>query len=264
MTRNPTRRELLGGIAGTTITSLGGCTSSGDTTVFETVTVEETDLVVELVDDHPLERLSIARPDGELFAEAPVQPGVSRKTFRVGVEYLPGEYELIGLSDGSEHSSTSLRIEPDVRVADLRLGRNHPQEIEDDIDPRIAETEAIIDLENQGTGPDAVEVLNFSGDVPRPTPETRDGSGILDVQGGFTQDAEQVLLPPGETVTIYSNSMPFNSTLSEIECDPDTNRGQFEAVLQTKLGDKQLSQAYSVSYTGKDMSTCDIGVEAQE
>ena len=137
MTQNTplSRRALLGGIAGTTIAALTGCTSgknddesdhSGSVPSaagFETITVERTELVVELVDDHPLERLLIAEPTGEQFAAQGVPTGVTRKTFSLGSSYRPGEYEIIGLTnDENVYSSTSIEIEPDVAITDLRLG----------------------------------------------------------------------------------------------------------------------------------------------
>lgn len=270
MTRinTPTRRTFLGSIAIGTITSIAGCIGSNgsedgtdENDVFESVTVEETDLVVELDDAHTLDELSVIRPNGELFADTTLSAGVSRETFALDTDYSPGEYEVLGESDDEEQASISITIEPDVKLVDLRLGRNYPDEMYEGAGDRRTRTETILTLENDGTGPDAAVRLVFAGDVPGPTSDDLEESGIYDTESDLGGYADAVVLPPGETVTIYSYSQPFTSATGNVSCSPKTEYGEFEATVETAVQDESPIGAYEVAYTGDDLVECDIEIE---
>ncbi len=228
MTQNTplSRRALLGGIAATTIAGLSGCTSGNNdngsdpsAAGFETIAVVGTELVVELVDDHPLEQLSIIEPNGEQFVAQGIPAGVTRQTFSLGSNYRPGEYEIIGLTnDENVYSSMSIEIEPDVAITDLRLGLNYPEEMYETFSDRRAEREVLIQVENTGTGPEALQRLTFSGNVPRPTSEDQEESEILDTESDLTLNADEVILPPDEEQTIFSNSMLFGPEADGTVC----------------------------------------------
>ena len=270
MTQNTplSRRALLGGIAGTTITGLSGCTSdngensSGPRTGgFETVIVEGTDLVVELVDDHPLDRLSIIDPNGEQFAEQGLPAGVTRQTFPLGSNYRPGEYEIIGIADDEMYSSTSMKIKPDITITDLRLGLNHPDEMYETFTDRGAEREVLIQVENSGLGHDSLRRLTFSGNVPRPSPDDQEESGILDTDSEIALDAEEVILPPGEERTIFSNSMPFGPGADGTVCAATSSGSSFEVHLETSVNESGVTRSYELSHSSSEESDCEVEVE---
>ena len=263
-----TRRKVLGGIVASSVASLGGCAAfeesnegPEDTEGFERVTVEGTELILEFEDGHPFDGVTVVQPDGELFVERELATGVSRETVELGVDYVPGEYEVTGSSEGTEQSSSTIEIRPDTQITGLLLGRNHPDEMYEGASERTIQTEVILTLENTGSGPDTASGLVFRGNVPRPTPDDYDESGIYDTESDLGGHADQIGLPPGGSVTIYSHSTPFNPASDNVSCSPDTERGEFEVVIRTAIQGPNPSQQYSVAYTGEDLVECEIEVE---
>ncbi|GAB3022339.1 hypothetical protein GCM10025298_07510 [Natronobiforma cellulositropha] len=122
-------------------------------------------------------------------------------------------------------------------------------------------TEAIVTIENVGTGPDAVTELSFAGDVPRPTPDTFPWSGIYDTESTIRRHADDLPVYPGETVTLYSQSRPFSPADDGVTCSEGTTHGQLEVVVKTRLSDRPIVEQYGVSYTGTDLVDCEIGVD---
>ncbi|WP_276253136.1 hypothetical protein [Halomontanus rarus] len=259
---NWTRRTVIGGIATGLITAVSGCTGSSDG-VFEDVFVEETALVLEFTSESPVEKVNVIRPDGELFAERELPAGSSRETIEIGTDYQPGEYEILGLEDGEERARESIVIEPDVQITDLRLGRNHPEAMYEDASDRVAQREAIVTLENTGTGPDAATRLEFSGDVPRPTPDDYKESGIHDTDSDIRRHADTITLTPGSEIVIYSRSMPFSSAGDEISCSPESTEGEFETIVETSVQDEDTVATFNVTYTGEDLLECEIELEVK-
>ncbi|WP_207589902.1 hypothetical protein [Halomontanus rarus] len=258
---NWTRRTVIGGIATGLITALSGCTGSSDG-VFEDVFVEETALVLEFTSESPVEQVNVIRPDGELFAERELPAGSSRETIEIGTDYQPGEYEILGLEDGEERARESIVIEPDVQITDLRLGRNHPEAMYEDASDRVAQSEVIVILENNGTGYEQVTKLSFTGDVPRPTSDDHGGSGIYDTNSDVRSDADSILISPGEEVTIYSSSRPFLLIDGQVSCSPDTVSGEFVTTIETAVRGDDLTETYEIEYTGEDLDNCQINISS--
>lgn len=270
MINNITRRNVLHGIAGGGIVLIAGCIGrdsndeSPDAVALERLTVEETDLVIEFADDHGIDEITVIQPDGALFAEQRIATGVTRETIGIGMNYPPGEFEVIGSSDGDEQFSESITIQPEVHIEELLLGRNHPGEMFDGASDRTIRTEAIVQIRNDGTGPDTITRLQFTGDVPRPTPEELEDSGIFDTESEIGGHVDEVVIHPGESITIYSYSIPFTSATDNVSCTPDTEEGEFEVSVTTRIQSENPSQTYSVSYTGEEMVECDIEIERQQ
>jgi len=267
-TEKLTRRNLLSGIAVSAVASLSGCAESTDTddspesgTGLNQVTTEETDLVVDFETEHSIDEISIIQPDGELFAERSVATRVRRETFDLGLDYDPGEYEIIGLTDETEQFSSTIDISPDVQITELLLGRNHPDQMYDGASERTIRTEAIISVENSGNGPDAATQLVFTGDIPRATPVNQDRSGIYDIENRIGGHADKIKLPPNEEVVLYSYSTPFGSATDNVTCSTNTTSGKFSTTLETAVQNKGPTRQYNVSYTGEDLVNCEIEIE---
>ena len=271
-----TRRSVLGGIATGATVAVSGCTSgsetghsdidedrSDDDDVFDDVFVEGTELVLEFTDESSVDRVNVIDPAGELFAERTIPTGVQRETIEIGTSYSPGEYEIVALEDEEEQAMRSLTIEPDVRITDLRLGRNHPEEMFEGAGEIDIETETIIGVKNTGTGPDEIVSLSFSGDVPRPTSSDFDESGIYDTESDIRRHADGVEILPGDEAVIYSQLMPFSAAGENIACTPSGQQGEFEVILESSLHGNTISSTYAVTYTGENLIECEIEVREE-
>ena len=263
-----TRRKIIGGIVASSVASLSGCAGfngnngeTEDTEGFKRVTVEGTELIVEFEEDHTFDAMTVVQPDGELFVEREVATGVRRETVELGVEYVSGEYEVIGVADGEQQSTTTISIVPDIQISKLRLGRNHPEEMYDGASDRRTQMEVIVTLENRGSGPDAVTKLMFDGDIPRPTSDDYEESGIYNTESVTGGHADKIVIPGGDTFTVFSHSTPFNPATDNVSCSPDTEQGEFEVTVQTVVQHGPVSQEYSVAYTGEDLADCEIKIE---
>lgn len=257
------RRTVLGSIAGSTVLPLAGCTGPPDGQgnpggAIRDVTVSEMQLVVTLREDASVDGLTVIRPDGSEFATRSVAAGVTRETFDLGMPYSPGEYEVHAVADDETVDETSLDIRPDVRITDLKLGRNHPNEMYKGASDQAIRSEAIVTVENHGTGPDAVTQLRFEGDVPQPTPDDFDESGIYDTESDFGGHLERAFVEPGSGLVLFSNSRPFSSTGDNVSCGKV--QGQFTVGIKTQIERKDTTTSFGISYQGNDQTNCDISI----
>ena len=272
-----TRRIVLSGIATGVFGAASGCLSGTSETdrsksdepeaegsgIFDAVFVEGMDLVLEFTEESSVDHVNVIDPNGELFAERTIPTGVRRETIEIGTSYSPGDYEIVALEDEEEQATRSLTIEPDVQIADLRLARNHPDEMFEDASDIDIRTETIIRLENRGTGPDEIVGLSFSGDVPRPTPADFEDSGIYDTESDLRRHADSIEIPPDNEVIIYSQLMPFSVSGENVGCSPDGQQGEFEVNVKSAVHEDPVSSTYSVTYTGTDLNECEIEIEAE-
>jgi len=266
------RRTALGSILAGISTGLAGCTSSGNGSddrstdaagdVIQSVDVDGLELVIELERD-AIDQLNVVDPSGELFATRAIESGVSHTTIEVGTDYPPGEYELLGLNDDEPVETVQVSLEPDLELTELRLARNHPEEMYEGARDSSTEAEAILTVTNRGTGPTAATTLRFEGDVPFPSHESYDEageSGIHDPESDFGADAESIALPAGETVLIYSNTLPFSPASTRSKCDSIGRDGQFTVRLSTSH-DIDHSLDYVIHYLGTGPDDCEIEIE---
>ncbi|PCR92663.1 hypothetical protein CP557_08070 [Natrinema ejinorense] len=193
-----------------------------------------------------------------------IESGVSRTTVEVGTDYPPGEYELIGLADGKTVETTSITLEPDLEVTELRVGRDSPEAMYDGAAEYETETEAILSVANRGTGPTAATAIRFDGDVPLPTHESYDEvgkSGIYDPEVDFGANAESIPIPAGETVLLYSNTRPFSPVRTRSKCDSVGRDGRFTVRLFATHKEENLALDYIIHYLSRDSDDCDIEIE---
>jgi len=263
------RRTAIGSILVGITTGLAGCsrlTDRGSGTageLIQSVAVDGLELVVELERD-AIDQLNVISPSGDLFTQRTIESGVSRMTISTGTDYSPGEYELIGLSDGETVETTSIVLEPDLELTELRLGRDYPEDMYEGARDSRTEAEAILSVTNRGTGPTALTALRFEGDVPIPSHESYDEvgrSGIYDPESDFGADADLIPVPAGETVLIYSNSQPFSPAGTRSKCDSVGRDGQFTVSLSATHESENIDRDYIIHYLGTSPDDCDIDIE---
>jgi hypothetical protein len=265
------RRTTLGTVAGAALASVAGCldgsgnspsdgstTSSNGRRTIQQITVEGTELVVEYSSEAEVDQINLVQPNGELFGQRDAAAGSQQISFELGTSYEPGEYTVVALSAGETLDESSSVIQPEIQIQDVGLYRNNPDKPWDEVygnteTDRLKNGEAYVTVEDSGSGLEAVVELNFSGDVPNPVEDPR-GIGMY--------ETEQVVISPGETTDLFSNSFPFGSKSEDgMGCSPGGNSGQFTVTVQTRVGGDQVSNSFDVQYSGStEMSDCDISI----
>jgi hypothetical protein len=275
MTRNHphiSRRNALRTVAGAALASVAGCLNDGGSSgtpsdgtattnsqgPLTRVAVEGTTLVVELSAEVDVDQVNLIQPNGELFGKRDVAAGAQQVSFEIGTAYEPGEYRVVALKGEETVAGSTTDIEPEILIQDVGLYRNNPDKPWDEIygdteTDRLKNGEAFVTVSNAGTGPDAIVELVFSGDVPNPIEDPR-GSGMY--------ETEQVVVAPGETVDLFSNSFPFGSESEKgMGCSPDGNSGQFTVLVGTRVNGNEITKAFDVEYSGsEEMSDCEVAI----
>lgn len=234
--------------------------------VFQQVAVDGTALVVKFASDSKFDQINLIQPNGELFGQREVAAGSQQVSFDLGTTYEPGEYEVFALRGEEEVGESSVTIQPDLQILEVGIGRNQPEKMWDGSEDEIEE-EAFVTLENQETGPDAVTKLLFIGDVPYPSDEEgtnyaddEDVSGIYDPDSD--SEVEQVIIAPGEQVTIYSSRSPLAFVPGAgTSCSEESRTGEFDLILETRVGGDRIAKTYSIQYSASQESdNCEITI----
>lgn len=268
------RRTVLQTAAGLSLAGLAGClngsgdASDGTTTanddsdgqsVLNRVAVEETTLVVELGSEADVEQVNLIQPNGELFGRREVAAGVRQVSFEIGTAYDPGEYRVLAVQGEDTVGETSLDIRPELEIVDVGLFRNNPDKPWDEVygeskTDRRKDSEAFVSIRNSGTGPDAAISLRFLGDVPNPAENPRN-EGIY--------EADEVVIPAGETRDVYSNSLPFSAQTGDegMGCSVDIDSGEFSVHVGTRVSGDEVSENFEVKYSGSEtMTDCEVEI----
>jgi hypothetical protein len=246
-------------VAGCTDSSSTGSPGAGD---ISRVDVDGTELVVEYDSATSATGLAVIAPSGEAFAERQLTPGASQETIPIGTTYPPGTYTVQLVDEESVVAAVEQSLRPDVVIRELKLGRNHPEEMFEGAGSLTVTGETIVTVENVGTGPEKLTKLHFGGDVPRPTPDNLSESGIAAIDQPVTY--MQPVIDTGETRTIYSMTLPFGASSDVVSCTPDGTSGQFEVSISGAVGGELAEQEYNVTYEGQDLSDCQITIERVE
>ncbi|TKX86482.1 hypothetical protein EXE43_08160 [Halorubrum sp. SS5] len=258
-----TRRTVLATIAAGGLGTVAGCTDTGseapDAGALSNVIVDGTSLVVEYDPETSATGLAVIAPSGEAFAERELTPGASRETIPIGTAYPPGTYTVQLVEGQDVVAATEQSLRPNVVIRELKLGRNHPEEMYEGAADQVVRTETILRIENRGSGPEKLVQLRFEGYVPRTTPEQSDDSGIVVVDEQPEFHAEPVV-NPGSTLELYSRVFPFSSSSQEVSCEPDGSSGQFTVTLVGAASKENFQRTYRATYTGNDLLTCDISI----
>jgi hypothetical protein len=275
MTRNHphiSRRTALRTVAGAALVSVAGCLNDnggsgtpGDGTTspdsngpLTRIAVEGTTLVVELSEEADIDQVNLIQPNGELFGKRDVAAGAQQVSFEIGITYAPGEYRVLALKGEETVVETTTELRPEIQIQDVGLYRDNPDKPWDEVygeseTDRIKNGEAFVTVENTGSGPEAITELIFSGDVPNPIENPR-GSGM--------HETDRVVVSPGETVDLFSNSFPFGSEGEDgMGCSPDGNSGQFTVIVETQVSGNRVTSTYNVQYSGSDeMTDCEVTI----
>ncbi|MFP8958309.1 hypothetical protein ACLI4Y_16440 [Natrialbaceae archaeon A-CW3] len=273
------RRTALTGVTTGLVAALAGCASrsdsgdqdgDSDTNIedeesgpIQSITLEETQLVIDLERDAAT-RLNVIDPAGELFAHRVIEAGVTQTKIDLGVEYIPGAYEFIALSDEETVGSVTMTLEPNLEFTDLRLARDHPEEMYEGANRFAMEGDAIVYITNSGSGPTAVTALRFRGDVPLPTHSSYDEvgvSGIYNLESDFGGDADTVIIPSKETVRIYSNTVPFSPARIYNRCETIGEEGKFTVEFTSTHPSDDASIEYGIDYFTSDEDDCQFEIE---
>ena len=267
-TDTSSRRSVLTSIATVGAIGVAGCLGDDEDTPpepdrgpFSDIRIEGLDIVIEL-DRDSIDVVNVIDPTGSLFTQQRIETGVTRETIRLGTSYVPGVYEFVALVDDESIGSTERRIEPDLEIVDLKLARYHPEDAWEGASPNAIGSEVIVTVQNTGTGPTGISKLRFEGDVPFPTRESYEDSGIYDTDRGLG-DVDLVDVSYGSKTVLYSSTRPFLSVSDVVECTPDTIEGTFFCRIGTSHSDLTASKRYTVQYTGESLSECEITIEEQ-
>jgi len=270
------RRSVLTGVTTGLVSALAGCMGQGDSggqdnsspaddtsSPIESITVDETQLVIDL-ERNTVTQVNVIDPAGELFANRPIEAGVSQTTVDLGFEYPPGTYEFIALSGDETLGAATMDLEPDLEFSDLRLARDYPEEMYEGADQFAMEGDGIVYVTNHGSGPTAITALRFRGDVPHPTHSSYDetgDSGIVDLENDFSRYADAVIIPSGKTVRVYSNNRPFTPSRIYNKCETIGKRGEFTVEFTSTHASEDTSAEYSIQYLTSETGDCVFDIE---
>jgi len=258
----PTRRTLLCSIAGAA--ALSGCSEStespNDSGQFEQASVEDQQLVITVSESLDAEAISVVNPDGESFAETDLSAGVTRVSFDIGTEYVPGEYRILA-TDGEETvAETTTVIEPDLEVVEIGVGANHLDRMPEALGV-TREVECYIEIRNTGSGPEFIDKLQIKGGVPNPTELAEEESGIFNAQNGGGE-TEGILILGGGTRDIFSNSLPFWFDGDGVDCSPESKRKTANITISTEVS-QDIERSPEVTYSASpEYDGCNIEINS--
>ena len=263
------RRTVFRTVAGTALAGLAGCLGDSDSGTpdngtdpladqdqIKRVAVEGTTLVVELSESAEVDQINLIEPNGEFFGRREIATGAKQVSFDLKTSYAPGEYRIVSLNGGETEAEVSYPIQPDLRIVEMGIGRNQPEQMWDGSGRAIAK-EAFVSVENRGSGPDAITKLLFTGDVPYPSDEEgtnyADHAGVSGIYDPKTDvETEEVIIGPKEQLTLYSYRSPFTFIRGEgTSCTAEEQTGEFDLSLETRVG-SDISSTYSIDYSGSD------------
>jgi hypothetical protein len=232
--------------------------------VFERVAVEGTTLVVDLAEDTDVDTVNVIAPNGELYRRLAVYRGVTRVSVDIEETYTPGVYEIVGAKRAESIGSVQLDVVPELVVTDVSLEADGRAEFPEKLG-RTAASEVAVSMTNAGSGPAFIRKLLVLGDVPNPTTNLIDESlarsGMFDAElNQFYSDG--VTLPAGDSIVVFSDTLPFSFVGDGMECGEEPRRGQAEVTLQTHQAGYAVSVTMGVAYglAGSD-GTCRVRIE---
>jgi hypothetical protein len=259
------RRTVLAGIG---MGALAGCTGEGvsptgpdggggSASTGISATVDGETIQIEVLAD-TVESVSVIDPEGRLWTERAVSAGVTRVDVGLDERYTPGEFRIVGASGGETVAERRLEIVPDLRIVEFDVGRNQPERMPEGLGS-FGDVEALVSLENRGTGPDYVRSITFGGDVPNRTAEfdSRSSRAI-----GIHGETEPVLITADETITLFSSTIPFSIAASTtIDCESEVSGSAIVSIVPS-ITESPVTEEFPVFYQpSNDAEECEITIE---
>jgi hypothetical protein len=223
-------------------------------------------VVVEVASDAEADQINLIQPNGELFGQREFTAGSQQVSFEIGTAYPSGEYDVVALQGEKIVAETTLSIEPDLEIVEMGIGRNQPEKMWDGEEDEIIE-EVFVTVENEGSGPDSITKLLFTGEVPYPSDEEgtnyaddEDVSGMYDPSSD--SEVDNVIIGAGERLTIYSSRSPFAFVPGAgTSCSDEHQSGEFTMTLNTRLDSDRVSKTYSIQYSAaEEKGNCEIAI----
>lgn len=224
---NLTRRNLLGVGLTMGLTAVAGCTARragapanvgggvvAPTSMFAGTGFDGEDLVVRLVDDHDVTGVNLISPDGSLFAQMPVDIGVTTVRLPIlditpvrWVHYTPGVHELVAVRGEGEPETMEIEMHPDLRIVEVTQFREGEGGEFGQISIRIR---------NEGTGPSWVYDVAFEN------PPSWTGRGKIGDDPGIASfvypDTGDLIIQPDQERVYVSGLRPLIIRNSEQTC----------------------------------------------
>lgn len=215
--RGLSRRALLGAgglglaslVAGCSSLDGSGSPSGGpesDATVFTDISFEGQQMVVQLQEDHSVERLNLIGPEGSEYATSTVNTGETRVAIQIirlssgrVKHYTPGIHEILAVT-GEGSVSTQVSLSPSIEPINLRWISNEGDNSTGNI---------VFDVKNTGTAPTWVYRI-FYRDVPNK--DARDGTGSkANPTLALARPASEMetIVAPGETQEFVGQASPL-------------------------------------------------------
>lgn len=262
------RRTVLSSLAGV-VATIAGCTgtssdaddpnrtssqpSTDDEGPIESVEMTGTDLTVELANDAAVDYVTLRQSNGDATHRQPVVDTQTVAFSLLGAiqsGYDPGTYAVVATADGEPVGETTITLEPNVRITDVRWAKNHP-EMDWDRSVDSWEQHAALRIENTGNAPSFLTSVEWTG------------APLCRIRSQETLEFHhQVLLPAGETTTVYS-SAPIYRTSDQLGYGESVDCGELDREPLTVTGHVQAGQdaAYTqtISYGESDQS-CELSV----
>lgn len=215
------RRALLGAcglglasaVSGCTSLPTGGSTSSSpesqsESDVFQEISFEGPQMIVELREGHSVERLNLVAPDGSEFSSTEISAGVSTEKIRLldispGLNryehYEPGEYSLVAAKKDGSVTEVSLSLKPSLRIIELSAAKG-PSGPEDRLQVRV---------ENNGTGPTWVYDIAYQNLENGQTSKLGELYGLPEAELRIPKEAEKAIISPNESRAYVGRESPF-------------------------------------------------------
>ncbi|WP_415380526.1 hypothetical protein [Halosimplex sp. TS25] len=199
----------LSGIGVAGCAKLGSVGSTGNSVISDT-SISGSKLVVELQDDHNVSKINLIDSSGSSFQSAQVSTGASRVSIELfnlsrGWSYRPGEYSIVAVADNEEVASTTVHLQPDLKITGIQQytnGRPTPSN----------RANLLVTVENVGTGPTWVYYVGYKNALHPPanripTNEYARTNPLLNFDR--PESKEDLILDPEASVTLLGTDSPL-------------------------------------------------------
>ena len=268
------RRRLLKTGAVLSTASVAGCVGDilpgGEQSVFESVSRQGNNLVVNLRSDANIQRVNLISPNGNMGSYAKLSSGESKATLtlfewnfaRVKYAYAPGTNTLAAIDSNGDIHEKKIPLKPRLKAENISfLGRKRSSSYAE----YERYTEPVIQIRNTGSAPAVILESAVTGSqvpAPKQLPSGQIELGRQDIaaelaQLGRDESADTdlknrgpqriVTLPPSSSLKVITAYHPFGFPTTAVKMSNELNQQ-----LKNKWGGKSASAtATLVERTGR-------------